>query len=82
MSAIKEATIDLAYFATRVQSLPEWERQAVESYLRHHFDEVLDCAKWQRSFDETPDEVIAKFEAEAEEANRNGTAQPSGPDRF
>ncbi len=82
MSTVKEPEIDLTDFATRVQSLPEWEREAVESYLRNHFDDVLDSAKWQRSFDETPDEVIAKFEAEAEEANRNGTAQPSGPDHF
>ena len=65
----------------KIESLPESDREALARFLRDHFAEVLDEARWQQLYETSPDALDALV-AEVDEAIAKGQIAELDPDEL
>ena len=64
-----------------IESLPEAEQALLFAYLKQHLDDVIDEARWQQSWEQSPAALDA-LSAEVDEAIAEGDVAPLDPDEL
>src|SRR3954447_23117860 len=65
----------------RIESLPEAEQAILFDYLKRHLDDLLDEARWQESFERSP-ETLDKLSREVDAAIASSAVAPLYPDEL
>jgi hypothetical protein len=64
-----------------IESLPESEQAVLFEYLRRHLDDVLDEARWQQLWEQSPAALDA-MSSEVDAAIASGDVAPLDPDEL
>jgi hypothetical protein len=65
----------------KIDSLPQSEQELLAKYLAAHFDDVLEDARWEQFFAQSPS-ILDRFAAEVDQAIATGDVDELNPDEL